>query len=171
MEVKMAGLSSSESISEIVAPAKKRISVVWDYFGVQKDKDDSIVCRSYHRSVTTKNGNTSNLLAHLKTNHALLYQECQQAMPQKESKKPKIQSTQPTLMETVVKSQPYEKKGKRYAEYTNAITFCIAKDSLPTHTVEQTGFTAMLKAFDPRYIPSRNYFSRTALPTLYASTK
>ena len=29
-------------LSEIVAPAKKQISVVWDYFGIQKGKEDSI---------------------------------------------------------------------------------------------------------------------------------
>ena len=75
-------------------------------------------------------------------------------------------------METVVRCQPYKKKGKRYAELTNAITYCITKDSLPIHSVERTGFKAMLKTFDPRYqIPSRNYFSRTALPSLYCSTK
>ena len=67
---------ADSSMSEIVAPAKKRISVAWDYFDVQKDEEDSIICQSYLRSVTTKNGNTSNLLAHLKTNHASLYQEC-----------------------------------------------------------------------------------------------
>ena len=61
-------------------------------------------------------------------------------------------------METITRCQPYEKKGKRYAELTNAVTYCIAKDSLPIHTVERTGFKAMLRAFDSRYeIPSRNY--------------
>ena len=90
----------------------------------------------------------------------------------KESKKVKTPSTQPTLMETVAKCQPYKKKSKCYLDLTNAVTYCIAKDSLPIHIVERTGFKAMLKAFDPRYqIPGRNYFSRTALPSLYTSTK
>ena len=61
---------AGSSDPEIVAPAKKRISVVWDYFGVQKGNEDSIICRSCHRLVTAKNGNISNLLAHLKTTHA-----------------------------------------------------------------------------------------------------
>ena len=89
-----------------------------------------------------------------------------------ESKKLQIPSTQPTLMETVVKCELYEKKSKRYLEFSNAITYRIAKDSLPIHIIEHTGFKAMLKAFDPRYqIPGRNYFSRIALPSLYTSTK
>ena len=46
------------------------------------------------------------------------------------------------------------------------------KDSLPIQTVERPGFTALLKAFDSRYrIPSRKYFSQTALPSLYSTTK
>ena len=97
---KMAGSSDPE----MVTPAKKRISVVWDYFGVQKGNEDSIICQSCHRLVTAKNDNTSNLLAHLKTTHALLYKECREAMEQKaiasatkEPKKSKTYSTQPTL--------------------------------------------------------------------------
>ena len=41
-------------MSEIVAPAKKQISVIWDYFGIQKDEEDSIICRSCLCSVTAK---------------------------------------------------------------------------------------------------------------------
>ena len=38
--------------------------------------------------------------------------------------------------------------------------------------VEKSGFKKMLADFDVRYtIPSRNYFSRTAIPSLYASTR
>ena len=58
----------------------------------------------------------------------------------KEAKKLMVHSMQPTLMETIVKCQLYEKKGKRYAELTNTITYCIAKHSLP-QTVERTVFT------------------------------
>ena len=126
-----------------------------------------------------ENGNTLNLIAHLKTNHISPYQECRQAMEEKavvnatkELKKLKTPSTQPMLMETVAKCQPYEKKSKRHLDLTNAVTYCIAKDSLPTHIVERTGFKAMLKAFDPHYqIPGKNYFSQISLPPLYTSTK
>ena len=89
---------------EIVAPAKKQISVVWDYFDVQKGNEDSIICRSCCRLVTAKNANTSNLLPHLKTTHALLYKECRETMEHKAiasaTKEPKISKTysiQPTL--------------------------------------------------------------------------
>ena len=66
-------MAKSSSL-EIVAPTKKRISVVWDYFGVQKGKDDSLVGLVIVQLL--QKWYTSNLLAHLKTNHTSLYQEC-----------------------------------------------------------------------------------------------
>ena len=75
------------------------------------------------------------------------------------------------IKEAFIKSQPYDKKGKQWNELTNTVTYCIAKDSLAINTVEHTRFKKMVKAFDSRYeLPSRNYFSRTALPALYDST-
>ena len=50
-------------------------------------------------------------------------------------------------------------EGKALYGSDKCITYYIVKDSLPIHTVERSGFKAMLKAFDTRYdIPSRNYF-------------
>ena len=71
-----------------------------------------------HQTVVTKNGNTSNLLTHLRVNHATLYEECRKAMEQKakttgakESKKPQgcpssstQPTSQPTLLEAIEKS-------------------------------------------------------------------
>ena len=79
---------------------------------------------------------------------------------------------QPTLAEAVANSQRYERKGKKWKELTDTITYFIAKDALPNYTVEKPGFKRLLNSLDPRYeVPSRSYFSRTALPTLYASTR
>ena len=38
-------VASSSTASEITEPTKKRTSVVWNYFGVKKDDEDSIICR------------------------------------------------------------------------------------------------------------------------------
>jgi len=74
---------------------------------------------------------------------------------------------QPTLKEVIVQSQLYDTKGKKFAKLTKSIAYCIPKDSLPLQTLEQPGFKNMLNAFDSRYeIPSRNHFSRAALPLL-----
>ena len=53
-----------------------------------------------------------------------------------------------------------------------AVTCCIAKEMLLIYTVEKEGFRQMLMAFDSRYqLQSRHYFSRTAIPTLYAQVR
>ena len=49
--------------------------------------------------------------------------------------------------------------------------YWLAKDSHPEYSVEKAGFKHMLKTFNPRYeCPSRNYFSRTTIPKLFAET-
>ena len=80
--------------------------------------------------------------------------------------------SQLTLKESIERSQKYERKGKKWQELTQAVTHYIAKDNLPIHSVEKDGFKKLLHTFDGRYeVPTRSYFSRTALPTLYTTTK
>ena len=44
--------------------------------------------------------------------------------------------------------------------------------SASIYAVEKPGFKKLVEAFDSRYeIPSRSYFSRTALPALYAKVR
>ena len=46
--------------------------------------------------------------------------------------------------------------------------FHLAKDMCPINTVSNEGFRKMVNTLDKRYvIPSRNYFSKQALPALY----
>ena len=79
---------------------------------------------------------------------------------------------QPTLVQAIANSQRYERKGKKWKELTDAITYFIAKDALPIYTVEKPRFKQLLSSLDPRYeVPSRSCFSMTALPTLNASTR
>ena len=43
---------------------------------------------------------------------------------------------------------------------------------VPISTVEKPGFTNMLRKLDLRYeVPSRKYFTKTVLPSLYAETR
>ena len=42
---------------------------------------------------------------------------------------------------------------------------------MPIYSVEKPGFQQLLKEFDPQYVlPSLKYFSKIAIPTLYAKT-
>lgn len=159
-------------------------SLVWGYFGLKKGSDGRgiddgvVICRTCFGSVVARNGNTSNLFTHLSTHHKKLYATLMDEVKARKRKEreanatPQLPVGQPSLTQVIEKSQKYEKKGKRWKELTNSITFCIAKDSLPIRIVEKPGFTRMLKSFDGRYeLPSRSYFSRTAIPDLYISVR
>ncbi|KAI4878296.1 hypothetical protein NFI96_010735, partial [Prochilodus magdalenae] len=70
------------------------------------------------------------------------------------------------------KRVPYERKSKRWQDVTNAVTKFIAREMLPMRLVESESFTELVNVLEPRYtVPSRKYFSGTALPTLYNDTR
>ncbi|KAG1945207.1 zinc finger BED domain-containing protein 1-like [Pimephales promelas] len=74
--------------------------------------------------------------------------------------------------EAFEKGTPYDRTSKRWKDVTDAVTFYLAKDMIPIKTVENEGFKRMLKVVDPRYeIPSRKYFSATAIPRLYSECR
>ena len=79
---------------------------------------------------------------------------------------------QPTFTAVIEMAQTYGKKGKKWKELTESVTYFLAKDGQHMHAVEKLGFCKMLKAFGARYQPpSRKYFSETAIPSLYSSVK
>lgn len=155
-------------------------SLIWQYFGLKKGPsgepvdDGNGICRSCRKVVAAKHGNTSNLLSHLRIHHGKLHAEVTAAM--KRGKQPaepvRLPTNQPTLAKVVETTQPYDRKGKKWKELTDSVTFCLAKDGLPLYSVEKPGFKHLLKTFDSRYqVPSRKYFSGTAIPNLYSSVR
>ena len=96
-------------------------SVVWDYFGFQKDSEGKLItddgcaiCRTCRGRVKAKYGNTFNLLSHLKTNYPIVYQEAM-----KSGKTPRTKATTSTsvcglstIQETIERTQKYGWKGR-----------------------------------------------------------
>ena len=79
---------------------------------------------------------------------------------------------QPRLSTFVETSQLYEKRGRKWKELTESVTYFLAKDSQPMYNVEKPGFRTLLRSFDGRYkLPSRKYFSETAIPSLYSNER
>jgi len=75
------------------------------------------------------------------------------------------------LGEAVERSQPYTHGSQRWKEITESITHFMAKEMIPIYTVEKPGFCRIVKKLDPRYeLPSRKYFTKIALPSLYSDT-
>ena len=69
-------------------------------------------------------------------------------------------------------AQSYERTGKKWKELTESVAFFLARDGQPMYMVEKSGFRKMLKTFDAKcQLPSRKYFSETAIPRLYSSVR
>ena len=78
---------------------------------------------------------------------------------------------QPTITSALKKVQKYDRQTKKWCNITNAVTFCLTKDSLLIYTVDKLGFRNLLKKMDPQYdLPSSKYFSKIAIPVLYRET-
>ena len=57
-------------------------------------------------------------------------------------------------------------------ELNRAVTYYIAKDSIPISTVEKPGFKHLVSKLNPRYqIPSRRHFADFEIPWLYSHVK
>ena len=157
-----------------VVSKKNTSSPVWTYFGFEADKvgnpknEQVAICRLCEKHVSTKASNTSNLFSHLRYHHPAEYNMVR-APARSRSTAGVSPAMQSTIVDSLVLATKYARNSKRWKELTDAITHCIAKDMLPIYTVEKSGFRQMVAAFDSRYqMPSRSYFSRTAIPALYA---
>ena len=162
---------------------KGTTSHVWTFFGLEKEGTDSdkVICRVCKKSVLARGGNTSNLVSHLKNNHPKEHSVITAARKAKSREKtdesedqPKAKqvSKQVTLSQAVERTQPYLQSSKRWQQITNSVTMFMAKEMMPESMVERPGFKEMLHKIDLRYtVPSRKYFSKTALPSLYTATR
>lgn len=176
---------TSSSVELVVKPGKTK-SAVWSYFGFIPDKDgrpkdlQKPVCKKCYSTVATKGSNTTNLLQHLKLHHAVIYKLVKaQVTTESTADRPHSSSEsgelkQMTLQESMSKSniRLYPRSSKKWQNLTDAVTYCVAKDMMPLYCVEKSGFKHLLCTFDPQYeVPSRNYMSRVAIPSLYNATK
>ena len=153
-------------------------SQVWSFFGLKskEDKDnENVVCRLCRKSVLARGGNTSNLVSHLKNHHpnehSTFIKGRKGKISEKSSDDSEPKMKQVTLKEAVERTQPNLRSSRRWQEITTSVTNFIAKEMMPVNIVERQGFKYMVRKLDCRYeIPSRKYFSKNALPSLYAAT-
>ena len=128
----------------------KVVSPVWDHFGLQADSKGKVieeeaevaVCRKCHNHVRARVGNTSNLISHLRVHYPMLHSQLLQAQKKKTKDIDKPSSgTQMSIKSIVNKAQKHSRTSKKkWKELTDSITYCLAKDMLPLHSVEKKGF-------------------------------
>ena len=156
---------------------KGTTSYVWTFFGLKKDHSqdsEQVIYRLCRNSVIARGGNTSNLFSHLQNHHPKEHTDASKAKTLKGKRKMNDddQSKQITLQESAERTKPLPKTSRRWQDITNSVTRFIAKEMMPIRTVERPGFREMLLKLEPRYeVPSRKYFSKTAIPSLYTTTR
>ncbi|XP_041093515.1 E3 SUMO-protein ligase ZBED1-like [Polyodon spathula] len=162
--------SSHSKEKEDLIPKKCSSSAVWAFFGFKSTdvKQTTILCKKCWNVVPAKGGNTSNLFHHLRHRHPVEYRKCiEKRSSDKPGKHAAIENLT-SVSESVSNVAPYEPDSKRWKQITDAVTYHLAKDMVPVHTVKQSGFQKLLKVIDKKYqLPSHKYFSETALPALY----
>ena len=78
----------------------------------------------------------------------------------------------PLYVSTMEKLKKYDCSLKKWKQLTDSVAYFLAKDMLPLYSVEKEGFQRLVKTFDSQYqLPNRKYFTNTAIPALYASTR
>ena len=187
--------SETSEVSENIVVSSKvtRKAPVWAYFYLKEtieseaSEDQSDVCeysaKQSNRAICSlcksvviaKGGNTSNLLAHLRVHHPSKLAEVRTAMKRvKHGSQEKLingsKKKQLTLQDAL--KPKYNRQSKKWQQLTDSVTFCLAKDMMPIYSIEKEGFRKLLYNFDPQYeLPSRKYFSKTAIPILYSETQ
>ena len=122
-----------------------------------------------------RGGNTSNLFSHLKIHHVKEHASIEKSKKKNRSEVNKEGSRdsgkQITLGEAIERTKPYTRGCQRWKEITESVTHFMAKEMIPINTAEKPGFRSMVRKLDLQYeVPSRKYFSKTALPSLCAVT-
>ena len=161
-----------EPLVRLVPKKGHHTSTVWHFFGFNPDDESQkrVICMHCYAHVKTKTGNTMNLLNHLQRHHKIQYEQATRDKPKK--KKSGQQTTQTSITQALYNATPYPNTSRRYKEITEAVTYYFAKDMASINTVQNDGFKHLVKTLDKRYeLPSRNYFSRTALPAMYIKIK
>lgn len=175
--------------SDIVERTGIVTSIVWNWFGYLREDSSQTkpVCKICRRTVSTKLGNTINLFNHLKSYHPVEYKKsplkrstsaaahsdtCMSSGGSHASTSSGARVKQQSIASSFAAVTPYERNSRQAKTITNAVTYCLAKDMMPIYSVGKDGFRKLLNVLDSRYtLPSRHYFSRTALPQLYNSCR
>ena len=90
------------------------------------------LCRTCGKKISAKGGNTTNLLAHLRDNHLILYVQAERKVVRKkpvhDSSEEEQQQVQLTLAETLERSKMFSPDSSAAHEINHAVTYFIAKE-------------------------------------------
>ena len=132
-------------------------------------------CKRCHKKILTRTSSTTNLFYHLEHKHLELYKEICKATQEKDKDCDKyaLSSAATKSVKEMLESQlKWSRNSREHKDLIKSVTHFLAKDMVPAYTIVKTGFGAMLEKFNPCYdLPSRNYFSRVAISSLYSKAQ
>lgn len=157
---------------EIQPPLRSLKATIWKHFGFYRQSGSGkkrldmthAICRDCKGKVKYF-GNASNPRSHLERHHPELLVELDNPV--------KTAPTRPAAdQRTLHHFEKLPHNCERAKKITKSIACFIAKDLRPYSAVERDSFKFMIKTIEPRYVmPSRTYFTDTAVPELYRETK
>ena len=76
-----------------------------------------------------------------------------------------VDNTKPLMVHFEARTK-LSTSSREHKEQTKSVTYFLAKDMVPLYTIEKSRFKKMIARFNLQYdLPSRNYYSRVAIPT------
>ncbi|KAI2645091.1 Zinc finger BED domain-containing protein 4 [Labeo rohita] len=164
-------LECSWSISNM---ERAKESAVWRYFTLAAPTCSTAVCSVCKGNVSRGGGktatfNTTNLIKHLQKHHAKEHAEFLQLNKTKgKGDNTAATAQQLTLADALQRREKFPTESLKALGITQKVLEFIVLDAQPMSVVEDQGFRCLLEYLEPRYsLPSRKYFSETALPELY----
>lgn len=153
------------------------MSKVWKVFTtIQKAGTSFHQCSICETTLTKrKDSGTSHLKKHIERRHYDKYKELFESGKQKDisnaitNSSKASSSSQPTLMEFTRTKEPLKRDSPKAKAITQGILEMLVLDLQPTSFTEDSGFRALMKTTESRYvIPSRSTFRNTLIPDLYS---
>lgn len=167
----------------------KAKSSVWKYFKIDPADQRKVLCdlcncKISRGGTTAKTYTTTNMIAHLRSQHTTKYNEFQAELAT--VKKRSASATSPTCSTSTAQSEleathvqatleqcasmkeAWPIDHPRAQAISTAIGSMIALDCQPFSVVEDEGFKRLIKLLAPKYVlPSRRYFAETVLNDMY----
>ena len=144
------------------------MSQIWTYFTVCQDDPKHAACNACKAKIsrggsTPKTFGTTNLIRHLEKKHPGVFSTYKDTAAKRRDAAESQRPQQPSTMAAM-----FDVNTEKSNAITKKIMEFMALDDQPFSVVQDKGFVNLMKHLSPRYkLPSRRYFSDTALPELF----
>ena len=181
-------ITGDENYLTSEAIERKKKSVIWMFFSVDKEDKSKAICLTCKEKVSRggsnpKNFNTTNLRKHLQSHRDKYKEFCEKETAKRDETQERAAAAsalqtseqaslkQSTLEGLAERKKPLSPDHPRAKELTYRLAVMIAIDLQP-FSIEDVGFCQLVAALEPRFsLPSRRYLSEVVIPEIHAKVK